>query len=185
MRQPARDPYQFLSLLFPPLIVATALSHKLFYISIPLLLLSLIYLALLARGPREKPHLFPLLGILLLLLYFSLGSYLASKSRTYHYPDPYPKVAQQVELLGTQEVLFDANIDDGLSDKIFPLRFYLEIPVKKAQIEPYLCGKEDGRRKLILTSKDRWMALRGIATRAGSARQLPGGKLMTWELKGP
>ena len=184
-RRPARDPYRYLSLLLPPLMVATALSHKLFYICIPLLLLSLIYLAIFARGSREKPHLFPLVGILLLLLYFFLGSYLASKSRTYHYPDPYPEVARQVKLLGTQEVLFDAKIGDSLSDKISPLRFYLEIPVKKAQIEPYLCGKEDGRRKLILTSKDRWMALRGIATRAGSASQLPGGKLMTWELKEP
>jgi hypothetical protein len=183
-RQPAKDPYRYLSLLFPPLIVSTALSHKLLHLSIPLFLLSLIYLALYARGSKEKPHLFSLTGILLLFLYFSLSSYLASKSRTYRSPDPYPEVARQVKLLGAEEVLFDADIGGSTSDKIYPLKFYLEIPVKKAQIEPYLRGKEDGGRKLILTTTDRWMALRGIATRAGSARQLPGGKLISWQLEG-
>ena len=182
--QPARGPFPFLSLLLPLLTIATALSHKLFYVSIPLVLLSLIHLALLVRGSKGRADLLPILGLLFLILYFSLGSHLALKSRTYHSPDPFPEVAKQVKDLGTEEVLFDENIGGGRWDKIHPLRFYLEIPVQKSQIEPYLRGEEDGKGKLIFTSRDRWMELRGIASGAKSVKFLPGGELITWELNG-
>jgi len=83
------------------------------------------------------------------------------------------EVAKRAKAFGSEGVLFEANIRAGLEDKINPFRSYV-VPVRKARVEFYLRGKEDGRGRLIFTSRDRGVELRKVAS---APRFLLGGEL--------
>jgi len=179
--------------LFPPLLAFTlAFSQKLhwaFLFLIPLLFLHLLLVAgestvvkVEIAQERRASFLWGL-GLFFLALFFSFSAHLAWQGQTYHSPDPYKEVAVQVKVSRPEEVLFDADIGGGLWDKIYPLRFYLEIPVRKAQVESYLRGDSAGKGEMIITSRARWMALRGTALGGRPAQLLPGNDLVLLETR--
>jgi 4-amino-4-deoxy-L-arabinose transferase-like glycosyltransferase len=171
---------------------ALALSQRLYWallLLVPLLLLGLLLLrggspaAKVGIFQERKASYFSALGLSSLFLFFALSAHLALQGRTYRSPDPFKEVAAQVEAARPREVLFDANIDAGLRDKIYPLRFYLDVPVRKAQVESYLRGDGAGKGKMIITSRARWMALRGTALGGRPAQLLPGNDLVLLETR--
>ncbi len=54
------------------------------------------------------------------------------------------------------EVLFDEGLGHERKEKIALLRFYLRVPVRRVEIEPYLKGRKDGKGRVLFTSLERW-----------------------------
>jgi|GEM_PF-3215402 len=142
-----------------------SLSQRWYLLCLASFLLFSIWVICLRRCTDIGERFLPLLGLLSLTLYFSLSSFLALGHPTYHAPDPYPQVRRLVMDLGTKEVVFDKDLKGKIRHKIYPLRFYLEVPVTSGRIAPYLGGKEESEKRLLVTSAERWIKLRkkGIA----------------------
>ena len=71
-----------------------------------------------------------------------------------------------MKVLSPVEVLFDEGLDHERKAKIARFRFYLEVPVRRVEIEPYLRGKEDGKRRVLFTSPERSKVLEKWAKKA-------------------
>jgi hypothetical protein len=160
-------PFQVLPLFLPLMALAFTLSHGLSYLLIGLLPLFFLYLVILwgRRGGSvygkngQTPNLLSTLGLLTLAFYFSLSAYLVLQAPTYHSPDRFQQIAMQVKALSPVEVLFDEALDHERQAKIARFHFYLELPIRRVEIEPYLRGKEDGKRRVLFTSPERWKVL--------------------------
>jgi 4-amino-4-deoxy-L-arabinose transferase-like glycosyltransferase len=134
-------------------------------------------------GRTRTQVLISALALIVVAAYFCGLASLVLRARTYHSPDPFKGVAARAEALQVDRVLFDEGIERGQRDKILPLRFYVEVPVERAAIGPYLDGERKGRNELIITSEARWREWRATSARTGSAQILPGGELVLWEVK--
>jgi hypothetical protein len=167
-------PFQLLPLFLPLVALAFTLSHGFSYLWIGLLPLFFLYLVILwgRRGGGvygkngQTPILLSTLGLFTLAVYFSLSAYLVLQAPTYHSPDRFQQIATQVKALSPVEVLFDEAPDHERQAKIARFRFYLEVPVRRVEIEPYLRGEGDGKRRVLFTSPERWKILEKWAKKA-------------------
>ena len=120
------------------------------YLLMGLFPLFFLYLVILA-GRREgtvygkngqRPALLSILGLLTLIFYFSLTACLALQAPTYLSPGYFQQIAVRVKTFSPVEVLFDEALDYERKEKISRFRFYLEVPVRRVEIETYLRGEE-------------------------------------------